>query len=125
MREWLSGRASPCQGECRGFESRLPLQKILPHCIFLRRYSQVVRPRSAKPLSPGSNPGGASITNPVDIRQRSFVLLLHPLPKWRDAIADFILFPFLFTGDQSLFRCGIRSLQIRGGTPKTQYIVVE
>ena len=24
-REWLSGRASPCQGECRGFESRLPL----------------------------------------------------------------------------------------------------
>ena len=60
MREWLSGRASPCQGECRGFESRLPLQKILPHCIFLRRYSQVVRPRSAKPLSPGSNPGGAS-----------------------------------------------------------------
>ena len=25
-----------------------------------RRYSQVVRPRSAKPLSPGSNPGGAS-----------------------------------------------------------------
>ena len=24
------------------------------------RYSQVVRPRSAKPLSPGSNPGGAS-----------------------------------------------------------------
>ena len=77
MREWLSGRASPCQGECRGFESRLPLQKILPHCIFLRRYSQVVRPRSAKPLSPGSNPGGASITNPVDIRQRSFVFLTY------------------------------------------------
>ncbi len=25
-----------------------------------RRYSQVVRPRSAKPLFPGSNPGGAS-----------------------------------------------------------------
>ena len=25
MREWLSGRASPCQGECREFESRLPL----------------------------------------------------------------------------------------------------
>ena len=23
----LSGRASPCQGECREFESRLPLQK--------------------------------------------------------------------------------------------------
>ncbi len=28
MREWLSGRASPCQGERREFESRLPLQKI-------------------------------------------------------------------------------------------------
>jgi hypothetical protein len=25
MREWLSGRALPCQGRCRGFESRLPL----------------------------------------------------------------------------------------------------
>ena len=27
MREWLSGRASPCQGERREFESRLPLHK--------------------------------------------------------------------------------------------------
>ena len=26
MREWLSGRALPCQGKCREFESRLPLQ---------------------------------------------------------------------------------------------------
>ena len=26
LRKWLSGRASPCQGEGRGFESRLPLQ---------------------------------------------------------------------------------------------------
>ena len=25
-REWLSGRALPCQGKCREFESRLPLQ---------------------------------------------------------------------------------------------------
>ena len=25
MREWLSGRALPCQGKCREFESRLPL----------------------------------------------------------------------------------------------------
>ena len=29
MREWLSGRASPCQGEGRGFKSRLPLYKRL------------------------------------------------------------------------------------------------
>ena len=26
MREWLSGRALPCQGRCREFESRFPLQ---------------------------------------------------------------------------------------------------
>ena len=26
LREWLSGRASPCQGESRGFDPRLPLQ---------------------------------------------------------------------------------------------------
>ena len=52
MREWLSGRALPCQGKCRGFESRLPLQ------IWYHR--QAVRQRSAKPLFPGSNPGGTS-----------------------------------------------------------------
>ena len=28
MREWLSGRASPCQGERREFESRLPLHLL-------------------------------------------------------------------------------------------------
>ena len=54
MREWLSGRASPCQGERREFESRLPLQKkgvyITPFHIW--RHSQVVRQRSATPLSP-------------------------------------------------------------------------
>ena len=27
MREWLSGGVSPCQGEGRGFESRLALLK--------------------------------------------------------------------------------------------------
>ena len=27
MREWLSGRASPCQGERREFESRFPLHR--------------------------------------------------------------------------------------------------
>ena len=29
MREWLSGGVSPCQGEGRGFESRLALFAIL------------------------------------------------------------------------------------------------
>jgi hypothetical protein len=28
LREWLSGRASPCQGESRGFDPRLPLQFV-------------------------------------------------------------------------------------------------
>ena len=32
MREWLSGRASPCQGERREFESRLPLQILKISC---------------------------------------------------------------------------------------------
>ncbi len=32
VREWLSGRASPCQGEGREFESRLALL-ILTNCI--------------------------------------------------------------------------------------------
>ena len=46
MRMWLSGRASPCQGEGREFESRHPLH------FLLRRHSQVVRQRSATPLPP-------------------------------------------------------------------------
>ena len=36
MREWLSGRASPCQGERREFESRLPLHiyRLLWQSVF-------------------------------------------------------------------------------------------
>ena len=33
-REWLSGRASPCQGERREFESRLPLHQAEYRNIF-------------------------------------------------------------------------------------------
>ena len=47
------GRARPCQGRGGGFEPRNPLHIFWHH-------SQVVRQRSAKPLRPGSNPGGAS-----------------------------------------------------------------
>ncbi len=32
MREWLSGRASPCQGEGREFESRFALRKKQTFC---------------------------------------------------------------------------------------------
>ena len=66
LREWLSGRALPCQGKCRGFESRLPLQ------IWYHR--QVVRPRSAKPLFPGSNPGGTSSEEKTAGFSSAFVL---------------------------------------------------
>ena len=38
LREWLSGRASPCQGERREFESRLPLQKDIPVDVFFTLY---------------------------------------------------------------------------------------
>ena len=63
------GRARPCQGRGGGFEPRNPLHlkttKIKSDfCRFLLnsiwRHSQVVRQRSAKPLFPSSNLGGAS-----------------------------------------------------------------
>ena len=70
LREWLSGRASPCQGERREFESRFPLHN--------RRYSQAVRPRSAKPLRPGSNPGGASNEKGTFVYQKFLFCLSKP-----------------------------------------------
>jgi hypothetical protein len=39
MHEWLSGGVSPCQGEGRGFESRLVLIKkeiLIEESLFLR-----------------------------------------------------------------------------------------
>ena len=58
MREWLSGRASPCQGECRESESRLPLHKML-----IWHLGQVVRQSSAKALFSSPNLEGASKTS--------------------------------------------------------------
>ena len=40
--------------------SNITQKHRLMHNIIIRRYSQVVRPRSAKPLFPSSNLGGAS-----------------------------------------------------------------
>ena len=40
------------------------------------RYSQVVRSRSAKPLFPGSNPGGASIIKPLELIVLRVLLIL-------------------------------------------------
>ena len=56
MREWLSGRALPCQGKCREFDSRFPLHFFIRGNFFpftfIRRHSQVVRLGSAKPSPP-------------------------------------------------------------------------
>ena len=70
-----SGKATDSDSVIRGFKSLYPRQ-------FLRRHSQVVRRRSAKPLLPGSNPGVASIFPKktakavffLCLRKRSFLL---------------------------------------------------
>ena len=43
MREWLSGRALPCQGKCREFESRFPLQKIKPNIAFVYSFGAIAK----------------------------------------------------------------------------------
>ena len=74
-----SGRAPPCQGGGSEFEPRNPLH--------IRRHSQVVRQRSAKPLFPSSNLGGASSRKPCRKNAgRVFVLCkrqLLALPKFQ------------------------------------------
>ena len=65
LREWLSGGVSPCQGEGRGFESRLALKNwIVPVFsflkIYMKRYRQMVRHWILIPAFPGSNPGSAA-----------------------------------------------------------------
>ena len=62
-----SGKATDSDSVMRRFESCYPSQlkrgvDTTPRTIW--RHSQVVRQRSAKPLSPGSNPGVASIKSP-------------------------------------------------------------
>src|SRR5579875_2840740 len=54
MREWLSGRASPCQGESRGFDPRLPLP-------FHLATSPSGKARLCKSCTSGSNPLVASL----------------------------------------------------------------
>ena len=58
-----SGRAPPCQGGGSEFEPRNPLH-------FFRHHSQAVRQRSAKPLFPGSIPGGASKNRQYSTQER-------------------------------------------------------
>ena len=62
MREWLSGGVSPCQGEGRGFESRLALAKPRQVCRgfsilnYICTSGSVVEYRLAKARVAGSNP---------------------------------------------------------------------
>ena len=53
MREWLSGRASPCQGERREFESRLPLQIVTSSACydFFIQYKFSDKKRTTAPLN--------------------------------------------------------------------------
>ena len=83
MREWLSGRASPCQGERREFESRLPLHKktncsrrlvfcfiyTLPFFIVLRRDS----------------------TEPVVVKYSRVKLLFCTIPPFFFAVSGIVL----------------------------------
>ena len=64
-----SGRAPPCQGGGSEFEPRNPLH-------FFRHHSQAVRQRSAKPLFPGSIPGGAS--KKILLSMRLMISRAHP-----------------------------------------------
>ena len=56
LRKWLSGRASPCQGEGRGFESLLPLHHFCPPPVALETsdgYHVYATYRSAAARYPG------------------------------------------------------------------------
>src|ERR1700730_7075263 len=61
MREWLSGRASPCQGESRVFDPRLPLP-----CSIQAATSPSGKARLCKSCTSGSNPLVASLRNVID-----------------------------------------------------------
>ena len=76
----------PCQGRSRGFKSRLPLQGFQAKAetrataraafafrLTIRRRSQVVRQRSAKPLSIGSIPIAASNYSPPSQRSAHLI----------------------------------------------------
>ena len=62
MREWLSGRASPCQGERREFESRLPLHLLQDKRRKNMRLLLFVSGAIAKCVRP---PGGQGAAGPL------------------------------------------------------------
>ena len=52
VRKWLRGRASPCQGEGREFESRLPLHFFYPVIIATRPHLFPSRTQKLSSLAP-------------------------------------------------------------------------
>jgi hypothetical protein len=78
MREWLSGRASPCQGESRGFDPRLPLPFFIQAAT-----SPSGKARLCKSCTSGSNPLVASLRNVID--QSRFFLLYQDATHYATA----------------------------------------
>ena len=89
MREWLSGGASPCQGEGRGFESRLALQnnkKRISERISFFYYRGTSVPRRFEvyvPLRSAQNRG------PPDLVRR--LALLNNTKRITEWISFFVL----------------------------------
>ena len=77
-RSWICGNGSVverCLAKANVASSNLVSRSIFFY--FKRRHSQVVRQRSAKPLRPGSNPGGASINPQVKTGLRVLLLAFY------------------------------------------------
>ena len=70
-------RMPACHAGGRRFEPVPDRQFLFRGASSLRRHSQVVRQRSAKPLCPGSNPGGASKTLLLKIKYASVAQLVE------------------------------------------------
>src|SRR5947199_6787982 len=76
-REWLSGRASPCQGESRGFDPRLPLHSC-PSVTRLQCSCAATSPsgkaRLCKSCTSGSNPLVASQSDVISFVDHVFFI---------------------------------------------------
>ena len=100
MRKWLSGRASPCQGEGREFESRLPLQTTTDVHTSVLLYmndqlSWIERLATDQKVG-GSNPLSFAKTIAIMMIARVFFLFLHNSIYFQFKYINFILYPIIF-----------------------------